>query len=480
MSITGRDRFGVRALVLALCAFCVLPAGRAGAQQQDQAGAEPLTNEHIVALARAGIYDDIIISLISRSPAGFDASLTALSDLHDAGVSNAVINAVRRRAPAPPPPAKPEQDKALTNSGIVSLSQAGVSDANIISVIQKSRSDFRLDAGALVGLKKAGVSNPVIEAMLAAHAGYGAGPAAAAKAAPTPADAKQGPFEPVGDPGPQGYLAKDGVSYPATEAAAASFPPRAGGFIVSAAYLSLPMEWKYLQETSQQTQSPDGWTTTISESYQQKRESFRQAGLGIRLTKMSPVGESTSVGVEWGLIPAIAAKEFRYHAPQITAGSTVTVVVPDWGLDASTMGVATASYQYEAFVSPVLIKLGQRLVSGDGGFLYATAGVGAYVILTKTTYKEKYPDPADNSSFRWTTGKVAPAVELGLDGSFKITRALRLVAGANLGLSRKVRLWGYKGTYYDWDPPHAEHPYEEYLEMGGLAYGGKAGLSFSF
>lgn len=56
--------------------------------------------------------------------------------------------------------------KVLHNAEIVSLTKAGLSDAAIISVIRKSRTDFDLSPEALVSLRQAGVSNAVIEAML--------------------------------------------------------------------------------------------------------------------------------------------------------------------------------------------------------------------------------------------------------------------------------------------------------------------------
>jgi|GEM_PF-510338 len=55
-----------------------------------------LTNAKILALAKSGTSDATIISLISQSPTGFDISLTALADLHDAGISGAVIAAMKR------------------------------------------------------------------------------------------------------------------------------------------------------------------------------------------------------------------------------------------------------------------------------------------------------------------------------------------------------------------------------------------------
>jgi hypothetical protein len=56
--------------------------------------------------------------------------------------------------------------KPLTNDDIISLAKAGLSDAVIVLAIQKSPTQFDLGPEALINLKKAGVSNTVIETMI--------------------------------------------------------------------------------------------------------------------------------------------------------------------------------------------------------------------------------------------------------------------------------------------------------------------------
>ncbi len=93
--------------------------------------AEPLanlTNERIVSLVSSGISDDTIISLISQFPSEFDAGLEALLNLRAAGVSDAVLNAIIRRASSQPS-VQPRQDKNLTNDSIVSMSAPAQNDA---------------------------------------------------------------------------------------------------------------------------------------------------------------------------------------------------------------------------------------------------------------------------------------------------------------------------------------------------------------
>lgn len=62
--------------------------------------------------------------------------------------------------------AETQTQKTITNDDIVSLVNAGLSDEAIISAIQKSQSKFDLSPEALIWLKKAGVSNKIIESML--------------------------------------------------------------------------------------------------------------------------------------------------------------------------------------------------------------------------------------------------------------------------------------------------------------------------
>jgi hypothetical protein len=77
-------------------------------------------------------------------------------------------------APVPPvsPPGKDPAEaqvqpagKPLTNGDVISFVRAGLSDAVIVSVIQKSPTRFDLGPEALIKLKEAGISNTVIEAM---------------------------------------------------------------------------------------------------------------------------------------------------------------------------------------------------------------------------------------------------------------------------------------------------------------------------
>jgi hypothetical protein len=57
---------------------------------------------------------------------------------------------------------------ALTNSDILSLKQAGISDQLIIEKIQSSPAKFSLETNDLVALKQAGIADTVVSAMIEA------------------------------------------------------------------------------------------------------------------------------------------------------------------------------------------------------------------------------------------------------------------------------------------------------------------------
>ena len=58
-------------------------------------------------------------------------------------------------------------EKPLSNADIIALTEVGLSDTVIISLVQTHQTQFDLSLLALVELKQSGVSNAVIEAMLA-------------------------------------------------------------------------------------------------------------------------------------------------------------------------------------------------------------------------------------------------------------------------------------------------------------------------
>ena len=65
-------------------------------------------------------------------------------------------------------PSLPQKNPLITNTEIVKMVKAGLQDSTILSVIAASDSDFDVSVDGLLALKEAGVSGPVMDAMLAA------------------------------------------------------------------------------------------------------------------------------------------------------------------------------------------------------------------------------------------------------------------------------------------------------------------------
>jgi hypothetical protein len=77
--------------------------------------------------------------------------------------------------------------EVLTNDSVIQMVKAGLPEAVVIAKIKSTSSKFDLKTDSLVGLKKAGVSDKVLEAMVAAGSGAAPSTAAAPPAPPAPA-----------------------------------------------------------------------------------------------------------------------------------------------------------------------------------------------------------------------------------------------------------------------------------------------------
>jgi hypothetical protein len=74
---------------------------------------------------------------------------------------------------------------ALDNKDILKMQKAGLSEDTIIAAMQKERGEFDTGTDALIELKSAGVSEKIIQKMIAAQPG---GPAASGSSAPAASD----------------------------------------------------------------------------------------------------------------------------------------------------------------------------------------------------------------------------------------------------------------------------------------------------
>src|SRR5260370_41848478 len=121
------------------------------------AAAEPLTNDSIIKLAKAGMSESFILDIINQQPPAFSTDANRLADLKQAGVSENVVSAMIRKSP----PAE-----TLTSEDVVVMVRAGFSENFILDQIQRSKAKFSTDAGRIVELKEAGVPERVLAAMV--------------------------------------------------------------------------------------------------------------------------------------------------------------------------------------------------------------------------------------------------------------------------------------------------------------------------
>jgi hypothetical protein len=97
-----------------LCATLFIVSA-ASAQQfsVDQLKQQPLTNENVVTLAKAGFDESFILQLIRSSRTNFDTSVPGLVVLKQAGVSEDLIRLMAMPQSSPPAaPAAPTPSKA--------------------------------------------------------------------------------------------------------------------------------------------------------------------------------------------------------------------------------------------------------------------------------------------------------------------------------------------------------------------------------
>ena len=80
--------------------------------------------------------------------------------------------------------------EVLTNDSILAMKKAGMSDSLILAKIRTSQTKFDTSTKGLIGLKSAGLSDQIIEAMVGHAGSAGSPPAAAAPAAPVAAAAR--------------------------------------------------------------------------------------------------------------------------------------------------------------------------------------------------------------------------------------------------------------------------------------------------
>jgi hypothetical protein len=151
----------------------------AGAAALEAQSLPPITNQDVIDMVSVQLSANAITTVIESSTPAFDFSDREVTRLKSAGVSDALLAAMRRvaaqasaGAPATAVTAAETSgtDTTLTNRSIVAMVAAGLADDVIVAAIQAAETvSLQTDASALVALQRQGVSSPVLKAMIEAR-----------------------------------------------------------------------------------------------------------------------------------------------------------------------------------------------------------------------------------------------------------------------------------------------------------------------
>src|SRR6266568_4068381 len=103
---------------------------------------QPLNNDGVVKLVKAGLSEDLVLSTINASPGTYDTSADGLIALKTAGVSDKVVAAVVAKASAPPPappavvaPGAPTLPAGIDEVGVYFKNKSGAWEALMPEVV---------------------------------------------------------------------------------------------------------------------------------------------------------------------------------------------------------------------------------------------------------------------------------------------------------------------------------------------------------
>lgn len=120
----------------------------------------PLSSEQLVDLHRLGINADAIVQKIDRDGVAFAGDATAIAELQQSGMPDAVIAAVER-ASKKPATAGP----AITYDDVTQLLKLGIPEPAVINRLQRSPTIFTLDAAQTEELRELGASDRLFDAL---------------------------------------------------------------------------------------------------------------------------------------------------------------------------------------------------------------------------------------------------------------------------------------------------------------------------
>ncbi len=146
--------------------FVTLMAACLGVASAQQA----LTNSSVVQMVKAGLSESVVVDAIHTQPHQFSLSAGDLIALKQSGVSDAILAAMltANGSPSGASAGAGIAQQMLTNNSIVQMVKSGQSESFIAAAIQKQPHQFSVFPADLVALNQAGVSKPILEAMMTA------------------------------------------------------------------------------------------------------------------------------------------------------------------------------------------------------------------------------------------------------------------------------------------------------------------------
>jgi hypothetical protein len=116
-----------------------------------------LTNADVIKLVKAGMSEDFILNLVQTQGSRLNSDTAGLVEMKAGGVNERILAAIARKSPP--------QEK-LNSDSVLRLVRAGLSEAFVIDLMRGQEGSYSVDAGRLVELKQAGVSERILSLMV--------------------------------------------------------------------------------------------------------------------------------------------------------------------------------------------------------------------------------------------------------------------------------------------------------------------------
>jgi hypothetical protein len=124
--------------------------------------AQSMTNDDVVKLSKAGLSEQFVTDLIDKQGSKLSGDVSSLIALKDGGVNERIVGAVAKKASSSEP---------LNTDSVLRLVKAQFSDGFILDLLGNRPSQFSTDAGRIIELKQAGVSERLLSVMVSQSAG---------------------------------------------------------------------------------------------------------------------------------------------------------------------------------------------------------------------------------------------------------------------------------------------------------------------